>query len=740
MSNYISTYVSDVVKFVKTIVVKSEETADQINVLIKLKYGENAVNMNDMTTWKYYRNISGEYHVSDTPMTVTSLDTMEEIAFTKANLAIHTATAVAYEFGSRYYYTLVARYPDQEQLILGILYPADITTAIAAESGAILSYPKELVEDQEITLIEDLDRWTRAYMARWHVKSFCLTDALYAASQLATLYLNMVPQVLNLRMARCKTNEAHSFHIRQYLTSHGGLDRYMDYMTLKQQLFFYRNICYIERHAGHNTTFSWLVEKLLSDRHIPIADYTARHIGTFDASFYPEYRFRKRPLNTQYNVPEKNYFSLGEILDKEASAAVGNPLYVSLHENTINKLFQNSVSSVVQTKMLESTMLDYTDAVPHKLSEILLNEWGHLSSNGYYRVTAEFKDPSTGHQRMLFTDEAFIYMVYLSMKQIGITLEKILPYKVDHVNNFIRPSVEDVMKLVDMKYFSKYETPDGILPGWIVNKQPIVKPLYSKDRFYEYALSVFSVGLEQWYLAARTEHKDRRAYVANMVERMYCDQVVHFPWEGQSYSQWLRDRDITDYDYSPSELVELVNNIINAATGYNIDPKHLIKNIQKAMLDTLRQLSSYSIQMVGEINDQPITILNWAAIRIGDVETVSSDELYLPIWTEILDAKGESDDTGYLDLDMYRVLEVAEAYANPNTNIAIDTHLDLSIEPIVDIGGDLSLGDYNVTSEYAGRDERVMQKYGIIGMEGFLALSEEQKRSIPDLYQNINFI
>jgi hypothetical protein len=200
------------------------------------------------------------------------------------------------------------------------------------------------------------------------------------------------------------------------------------------------------------------------------------------------------------------------------------------------------------------------------------------------------------------------------------------------------------------------------------------------------------------------------------------------------------DHDITDYDYSPSELVELVNNIFNAATGYNIDPKHLIKNIQKAMLDTLRQLSSYSIQVVGEINDQPITILNWAAVRTGDMESISSDTLYLPVWTEILDAAGESDDTRDFDLDSFRVFEVAEAYSHENTDMVLDTHLDLTVDTVRDIGGGLSLGDYTMTSEYPGRDEKVMQKYGIIGMEGFLALTEEQKRSIPDLYQNINFL
>ena len=73
--------------------------------------------------WKYYLNVSGQYHAVDTMMKVTSLDTLETIDFTVANLKIHTATAKAYRPPSRYYYSLVNNYPDQISLINSILNP-----------------------------------------------------------------------------------------------------------------------------------------------------------------------------------------------------------------------------------------------------------------------------------------------------------------------------------------------------------------------------------------------------------------------------------------------------------------------------------------------------------------------------------------------------------------------------------------------------------------------------------------
>ena len=120
-SKFLQNYIDDNRKLAKTIVIKSSITAELINNDIRLKNNSYIIDELDMSSWKYYMNISGLYHPLDEPMVITSLDTLEEITFNKENLAIHTATAKAYQFDSRYYYSLVNKYPNQVQLILGIL-------------------------------------------------------------------------------------------------------------------------------------------------------------------------------------------------------------------------------------------------------------------------------------------------------------------------------------------------------------------------------------------------------------------------------------------------------------------------------------------------------------------------------------------------------------------------------------------------------------------------------------------
>lgn len=170
-SNYYQLYINQTLQLAETIVIKSATTAETLNQQIYGDSGGLALISTDPTTWKYYLNLAGQYHPVDQVMTVISMDTQGEIIFNRENLLIHLATARAYAYGTRAYIDLVGRYPNQEQLILGILYPTDMATAIAADDGAILSYPADYVESNEHSLIPKLQQWINIYKehGKWKV-------------------------------------------------------------------------------------------------------------------------------------------------------------------------------------------------------------------------------------------------------------------------------------------------------------------------------------------------------------------------------------------------------------------------------------------------------------------------------------------------------------------------------------------------------------------------------------------
>lgn len=645
MDNLQRVYLKQNLLLAKTLVIKSEATADSINDNIKLLYGEGSVDTNFPETWKYYLNISGEYHSSDKTMVITSLDTLEEIVFNKENLLLHTSTYEAYQYGSRYYDNLIDKYRDQEMLILGILYPCDITTAIEAKDHTVLSYPEYLVETQELTLIPELQEFIYKYYARWDIDAFNIAHEYYRAAQLGVFYLNLVPKLLNMRLARCHSNETHSFHIREYLASHGELDKYMDYMTLEQQLFLYRNIRWLDRNAGKTETFKLLIAKMLTKRHIPISEYSVRQLSNFTDEAYPIIQVRKKPINTQYNMPEKDYFTVKELTDKEIDTAEGNEKYLDEHLASIERTFQNSDSSVIQTKDLESSMTDSSDAVPDPLEVVLVRQWGYLAAKGYYNSIINFKDTVTFESRSLTAVDAFIYMQYIATKSEGIDVKVVQDFMAYKYRRLYKPSKSELLSVVNNNYADYNSIADELL-----QRHPTIKACTSIKAFYELNRKIYDQCKYEWYLTSYIDDIWQRGEVENMCQVFYAMERVSFPDAGKAMSVWLKDRGLPEYNYSVEQAQDLVKAIYLAGSGIVYNAANSLREIQKAMMSVMKQLSSYSIQFIYDINDSKVIPLNWPALRFGNQK--GKAEIYQKTFSrlEVVDVRSEVEDYQFMDL------------------------------------------------------------------------------------------
>ena len=622
---YYKLYLNDIFKLAQTLVIKVSSVAESINQLIRLKYGEDSVDNYSPHTWKYYMNLAGIYHSTDTIMKVRSLDTLEEIVFSRQNLLEHPSTKDAYQYGSRYCKQLMQKYPTQERLILGILYPCDINKAIEAEDGEIINYPKNLVEEQEITLIKELSFFIKQYMSRWDVDAFNINNRSYKLANLSILYSLLVPKILNLRMLRCRTDEAHSFHIRMYLASHGRLDRYMDYMTLKQQLFLYRNIKYINHNAGQTTIFKWLIERLLTDRKIPISEFSVRHQDTFNENYQPNYLFRKKPINTQFNVPEKDYFTYDEIIKKEIQTATYNRDYYDNNYDKIDQKARNALSSVTQTKDLESSMVDYTDSHAYKFYNIIIHHWGYMTKLGLYKgVVVNHKNPLNGEIYSLTCEDAFIYYVYAVYLSFGIKLKTIPGWLCERV---VRPQLPTVSELES--YVDKNALPYTELPAYLHTKQPRLRKCNNRLRFYQLCNDIFNNMIHQDGIVSNHERIMDRGYAKNLIDLFHQDIYIKHDEYGKDYETWLLEKAMPLDEYTPKEGLQLAKNLLEGSTGYKTDDTKLLKNIQRAMIAVMLQLSSYSIQIIREINESEVDPLSWSAARIETSGTKQKTDQYI---------------------------------------------------------------------------------------------------------------
>ena len=616
-SAYYELYLKGILDLVGTIVVKSEVSALAINNWVKAN--RYPVDTLRPETWKYFLNIAGKYHESDEKMTVKSLDNSEVIELTVENMALHRNTRREYKYRSRYYNELVGRYPNQEDLILGILNPVDINKAIAAKDHTILYYDTSLVESGEIDLIYNLQLWIDAFFKRWNVADYSYTESLYTAAQLGVMYSFMPKQIINLRLANCKTDRAHSFHIKQYLTSFGRLDPYVDFLNTKQRLFFYRNIKYLNLNSGKAETFEKLTEKVMTERHFPLAEYTLRHnTETLEADLYPTVELRRTSINGLTSALGADIKSVRGVLDLEQGLALTNAEVQTEAEITIPRMMKNSLSSSLETKVLESNVLDKTDAEPFTLSDVVFNHWIYFACVGRYTSIFTITNPSTGEDLYLTAKEMFILWLYTYNKARGSTLDIVPNIIAKRVKRNPLPTFEELKGVVETRYV------DDVFINAALDNQPVIKTLISVDGFKDLCQTIHGTILRHRDLAIYQQHFITRGQIEQMADRFYMDYECNLADE-ISYDAWLAGQSLSLGNLSDIDLDLLATNIYTVVTGQNLVAVKSLQDIHTAHIRLMSQLSSYSIQFIQQINTSTLKIEDWSYVRMGDIDSLIHD-------------------------------------------------------------------------------------------------------------------
>ncbi len=624
MSNvYYQLYLRQVFDLTRTMVVKSSKVAELINR--EVRYITGAVNT-DPATWRYYMHLAGEYHPTDTMMTVTSMDTLETIEFTKENLQLYRATAEAYEYGSRYYRDLVNAYPGQESLILGILNPINKQKAIDAHDGEILYYDAALVEPQEVSLIPRLQRFIDAYFSRWSNAMYAEVDEYFIPAQVGVLFSQIPHEILNARLEACLTNETHSFHIREYLASHSEMDRFLGQMTLKQTLFIYRNIRYLQRNAGTRQNFKLLLNRIMSERNLPLAEYRMVH-RTLDLveNFVPEIEMMRLPLNDHPGDGSSDRRSVNDLLTKQFIVAKGNEREFDDAVITTTGKMQYSPSSMLQSKTLESALLDTTDSVPFTKEEVVLNNWLYLSTTERFNAIVNVNDPVTGVSVPLSAKDAFLVFLYAFNKEMGVTLTDIPTLWARYVQRPVQPTLNELLSRVDTSI---------VYPGWvseIKNRQPAMGVYISLGAFQDFCQAQFIQKNRQRNIYAQLEDPNAKAQLESATMYLYQDVKCEM-YSGESYEQWMVDRGLNWFNLDTDDLGILASTILESVAGevFGVAGSSL-GLLQKTMLGIMESLSSYSVQYLQSINTTAYRVIDTAYPRVHNLDSHYKSQRYIEL-------------------------------------------------------------------------------------------------------------
>lgn len=605
-------YIGKVLDLTRSLVVKCSMTARAINEELALI--GHTVSTENREDWKYYRNLNGEYHSSDQRMEVLSLDTHQTIEFTKQNLLIHLATAREYRKGGLFLRELINRYPEQETLIRGILNPVNISTAIEAADGTILHYNEDLVEENETNLIPQLNNWSVLTYARWAKSDFGLVDDLYPAAYLGMFFQQVPQRIINLRLANCHTRFAHSFHVKSFLASHGKLDRFVDYLTIDQRLWLYRNIRYIERHTGKTNVFEWIVENILTKRGIPLAEWDIRQSTAYmPDELVPSVVFERKDLGSSQNSTGRDERLPAAMVERELDQARSNSDHYWEAVEDINNRMSLSQNGQLKTKVLESSLVDMTDALPFTLADTLLHHWIYLANTDRYNAVISFENPQSGVRMSVNPKEAFAIFIYAYTGARGFRLPFIPEFTANHVRRLIPPSKIELQSMVD-----SYYVPDEVIDIAKQDVEPIGTYI-SIEGFVEAVEAIHRKKMEHRNLYVYRTNLWTRAQTESMVGRFYINTNCRF-YNTRDYGLWFAERGMNIEQLNETELSILADNILREVTGMNLRKVKSLAEIHRALVELVAQLSSYSIQILQDINTLPIKVGDLPILRTTELE------------------------------------------------------------------------------------------------------------------------
>lgn len=625
---YYAVYMKDLIGLCRSMVVKCDFIATTMNA--QLLAQNVAVNTVDPTTWKYYRNLAGEYHVTDQLMQVRSLDTLETIDFTKANLATHRATARNYKPGTVYYNLLVAKYPAQAMLINGIISPIDIKTAIDSDNGDILYYDPQYVESNEDNLISELQGWVDQFFTRWFNESYLIVDDLYLPTFWGQFWLQLPIVVQLIRLRNCRTPMVHSFHIQQYLASNGRLDQYIPYLSRKALLWVYRNLRYLQRNVGKRDTFKRLVDNLLTPRGIPIIEYTlVQNVSEMPNQLYPSVEMEKGVINIDTIQEGQEKVSVGAILERQALIARENPIVQEAAEYEIIDQVRSDSFSQLPTKVLDSEVIDRSNSSMRTMQHVLLNEWLYLASSNKYRAYVNIPNPFTGESMSMTVKDAFIMMFFAFCKTRGIDMPMIPRIIAYDVLRPKLPTYNELARIVDQKYI-----PKGMIQAIMDRCTPMTEYI-STEQFYQDCDMAHREYLKLWELYSFQEHYRTRGGCQQLVDRHYMNIMCSLAPPNTTFEAYFNSVGFDVYNLSNSDLDQLMTDCISIATGQNLVSKITITQIQKQLLKMMAQLSSYSIQYLRNTIASDFYFLGIPTIRTGDLgaDLNTYDHINLPLVT-----------------------------------------------------------------------------------------------------------
>jgi hypothetical protein len=408
--------------FLRTVTISFSPLNQYINTTL-LQKGY-AVNDGDKSSWKYYLNMVGRYHVADELMYVTSVDTHEQILFSPDVLKDHPRTRAAYVPGGPFYNRLCELYPDQVDLIKSILFPVEsLEKAILSDDLVLLNYGTGYLEEhEESVMIMKIEEFLEILKERWYF-DFLDDEPYFHITFWSSLFIQLAGLLMTARVEHIRTPYVHSFDLWSSLKAQ-GLDDYSDILGRDKAMMLYQNMPYFRENAGKQKNLDILTERLLGDLGIGVYGRVVIQQAEKGADNYqltPQLIPVRLPVTSDAlpaPIETKTVTVIqAEILEKGLTDSNSEEMV-----STIERKLGDTQLNEYATKFLEIRPVAQNKPYSELLNGFLMETLMVAIKEGYYLKPIEVRDPLTNELIFMSPQELLALYNYAVNMSMGVEL------------------------------------------------------------------------------------------------------------------------------------------------------------------------------------------------------------------------------------------------------------------------------------------------------------------------------
>lgn len=599
---YVDKYHAETSNLAKSMTFLCHEEAETYNERIRY-YGLGQINEFDKTTWRYYLHVTGNYHELDEMMYVVSRDTREVIELTKENLEMHFETRLELaKFGS-FYDEVYEKYPFQNLLIkalVGFSPLYKVEDVIKLPNWTLTTWNARLVEAQETDLIGRLQQRVYNYAVSNMLTTYHYVDDLYLALLVSKLKVFVLKSLTSIRKSNARTARVHSYHMLMYFASNHNLDDHYRYLDDYQRLFLYRNLLYLNTHAGRNETFETIVEVFFTYKRIVLTNYVFQQDNVTKDDLSMDYSFRQELLNSKPFVYDSGLFKMDALKWKEIKIKKGNSKEYDFHERDIDIKLEDSLVSEIMTKDLEVNFNDSSSDVRYSLLEATLDYWAATIHKGRNHVLVEFINSTDGTSHELTPLEAFKLFILAFHTAHG-TYPVVIPNY--HTAWVIKENIPTLEFLMRGCGFDNNRTRNAIEE--FRPRAPKYESLDTRRDFRDLVLSFYRYELGVDIIMASQGNLDVYTDITHAFDKLHECIVLDLGQENSG--RFLGEIGLPNlFTYTREQALDLVDSIINSITDDLLSNGESNRLSQNTAIAIFNKFTSYTTQTLSEYFSEEI--------------------------------------------------------------------------------------------------------------------------------------